>query len=171
MLRSKGLVNDYKVRTHDIYYTNQDLNELSENQMKNAFIRLRSCNDSNYKIQNNLIDNKFRDKEVSATKLDQFEHKLFKLGYRKVFDTVKDDYHYYKDGMSSKIQLQQIEDIGLLVYYDNKDYYQFDLETQRKRLIDELNLYGFNIDYDVLGLDKLRTLYYGKEMYSKNQNG
>lgn len=73
--------------------------------------------------------------------------------------------------MSSKIQLQQIEDIGLLVYYDNKDYYQFDLETQRKRLIDELNLYGFNIDYDVLGLDKLRTLYYGKEMYSKNQNG
>ena len=52
--------------------------------------------------------------------------------------------------MSSKIQLQQIEDIGLLVYYDNKDYYQFDLETQRKRLIDELNLYGFNIDYDVL---------------------
>ena len=73
--------------------------------------------------------------------------------------------------MSSKIQLQQIEDIGLLVYYDNKDYYQFDLEIQRKRLIDELNLYGFNIDYDVLGLDKLRTLYYGKEMYSKNQNG
>lgn len=171
LLRSKVLVNDYKVRTHDIYYTNQDLNELSENQMKNACIRLRSCNDSNYKIQNNLINNKFRDKEVSATKLDQFEHKLFKLGYRKVFDTVKDDYHYYKDGMSSKIQLQQIEDIGLLVYYDNKDYYQFDLETQRKRLIDELNLYGFNIDYDVLGLDKLRTLYYGKEMYSKNQNG
>ena len=91
LLRSKGLVNDYKVRTHDIYYTNQDLNELSENQMKNACIRLRSCNDSNYKIQNNLINNKFRDKEVSATKLDQFEHKLFKLGYRKVFDTVKDD--------------------------------------------------------------------------------
>lgn len=43
LLRSKGLVNDYKVRTHDIYYTNQDLNELSENQMKNACIRLRSC--------------------------------------------------------------------------------------------------------------------------------
>ena len=38
--------------------------------------------------------------------------------------------------MSSKVQLQQIENIGLLVYYDNKDYYEFDLEIQRKKLID-----------------------------------
>lgn len=73
--------------------------------------------------------------------------------------------------MSSKIQLQQIEGVGTLVYYDNKDYYEFDLETQRKMLIDDLNSYGFHIDYDSLGLDKLRTLYYGKEMFSKNQNG
>lgn len=60
--------------------------------------------------------------------------------------------------------------IWLLVYYDNKDYYKYDLETQRKKLIDDLNSYGFDYDYDVLGLDKLRTLYYGKEMYSDNQN-
>ena len=88
-----------------------------------------------------------------------------------MFDTIKQDFHYYKDGMNSKIQLQQIENIGTLVYYDNKDYYGFNLETQRKMLIDELNSYGFNISYDNIGLDKLRTLYYGKEMYSKNQNG
>ena len=31
--------------------------------------------------------------------------------------------------------------------------------------------YGFDFGYDILGLDKLRTLYYEKEMYSKNQNG
>ena len=77
-------------------------------------------------------------------------------------------YNYYKHG---KVQLQQIENIGLLVYYDNKDYYEFDLEIQRKKLIDELNSYGFDFHYDISGLDKLRTLYYGKEMYSKNQNG
>ena len=29
----------------------------------------------------------------------------------------------------------------------------------------------FDLNYDTLGLDKLRTLYYKKEMYSKNQNG
>ena len=41
----------------------------------------------------------------------------------------------------------------------------------RKKLIDELNSYGFDFNYSDLGLDKLRTLYYGKEMYSENQNG
>lgn len=170
LLKNNGLVNDFKVTTHDIYYTDKNLDGLSENEMKNACIRLRSGNNSNYKIQNNLIDD-LDLKEVSSAELDDFENRLDKLGYKKVFDTTKKDFHYYKEGMSSKVQLQQIEDIGLLVYYDNKDYYEFDLETQRKKLIDELNSYGFNFNYDILGLDKLRTLYYKKEMYSKNQNG
>ena len=39
------------------------------------------------------------------------------------------------------------------------------------KLIDELNSYGFHFKYNDLGLDKLRTLYYGKEMFSENQNG
>ncbi|MGN1323065.1 MAG: hypothetical protein ACI4VT_03590 [Bacilli bacterium] len=170
LLKNNGLVNDFKVTTHDIYYTDKNLDGLSENEMKNACIRLRSGNNSNYKIQNNLIDD-LDLKEVSSAELDDFENRLDKLGYKKVFDTTKKDFHYYKEGMSSKVQLQQIEDIGLLVYYDNKDYYEFDLETQRKKLINELNSYGFNFNYDILGLDKLRTLYYKKEMYSKNQNG
>ena len=72
--------------------------------------------------------------------------------------------------MNSKIQLQEIDNIGLLVYFDNSNYYGYDLDTQRNKIIDELNSYGFNFNYDELGLDKLRTLYYGKEMYSKNQN-
>lgn len=171
LLKNYGLINDFKVETHDIYYTNQDLNGLSENQMKNACIRLRSCNKSNYKIQNSLDNINFAEKEISATKLPDFESRLVKLGYKKVFDTTKKDFHYYKTGMSSKIQLQQIDDIGLLVYYDNSEYYNLEFEIQRKKLIDELNSCGFNFVYDILGLDKLRTLYYGKEMYSKNQNG
>ena len=170
LLKNNGLVNDFKVTTHDIYYTDKNLDGLSENEMKNACIRLRSGNNLNYKIQNNLIDD-LDLKEVSSAELDDFENRLDKLGYKKIFDTTKKDFHYYKEGMSSKVQLQQIEDIGLLVYYDNKDYYEFDLETQRKKLINELNSYGFNFNYDILGLDKLRTLYYKKEMYSKNQNG
>ena len=73
--------------------------------------------------------------------------------------------------MNHRIQLQEIKDIGLLVYYDNSDYYNLPLDAQRMKLIDELNSYGFELKYDDLGLDKLRTLYYKKEMYSKNQNG
>jgi hypothetical protein len=72
--------------------------------------------------------------------------------------------------MKSRIQLQQIENIGLLLYYDNPDYYDMSLQEQRKALIDELNSYGFEFSYEQLGLDKLRTLYYNREMYSENQN-
>jgi len=38
-------------------------------------------------------------------------------------------------------------------------------------LLNELNTYGFTFNLNDLGIDKLRTLYYGKKMYSKNQNG
>ena len=170
LLKSKGLSNDYNVTTHDIYYTNKDLNGMSENEMKNACIRLRSCNNNSFEIQNNLIDGLSK-KKVSKIFLKGFEKKIAKYGYKKIFDTIKNDHHYFKEGMNSKIQLQEIDSIGLLVYFDNSNYYDLDLNTQRNKLIDELNLYGFDFKYDDLGLDKLRTLYYGKEMYSKNQNG
>ena len=170
LLKSKGLANDYNVTTHDIYYTNKDLNGMSENEMKNACIRLRSCNNNSFEIQNSLIDGLSK-KKVSKLFLKGFERKIAKYGYNKIFDTIKKDHHYFKEGMNSKIQLQEIDSIGLLVYFDNSNYYDLDLDTQRNKLIDELNLYGFDFKYDDLGLDKLRTLYYGKEMYSKNQNG
>lgn len=170
VLKDHGLINDYNVITHDIYYTNKDLNGMSENEMKNACIRLRSCNNEDFKIQNNLLS-EINIIGVEQKSLKEFEERLRNFGYRKVFDTIKKDHHYYKDGMNSKIQLQEIENIGLLLYYDNGNYYELDLDTQRIKLIDELNSYGFDFKYDELGLDKLRTLYYGKEMYSKNQNG
>lgn len=169
VLNNDGLINDFKVKTHDIYYTNKDLNGLSENQMKNACIRLRSCNDEDFNIQNKMNLHIFRNK-VKIKKLSKFEKKLEKYGYKKVFDTLKEDYHYFKDGMTSKVQLQQVKDIGLIVYFDNKVYYDLPEEEQRKKLIDELNSYGFNIKYTDLDLDKLRTLYYKKEMFSNNQN-
>ena len=168
MLEEQGLKKVYEVTTHDIYYTDKDLNGFTEREMKNACIRLRSCNDSNYVIQNDLSD--LNIKEVSKEELSFFEEKLSKLDYKKVFDTVKKDYHYIKDGMNSKIQLQEIDDIGLVVYYDNKAYYGYDENIQRQKLIEELNTYGFNVNNDSLDIDKLRTLYYGKETYSLNQN-
>ena len=170
LLRKNGLINDFNVVTHDIYYTNKNLDGLSENQMKNACIRLRSCNNKDYKIQNNLI-NELKTTQVKQKELKEYEHKLSEFGYRKIFDTIKKDHHYYKEGMNSKVQLQEIENIGLLVYFDNSNYYKYDLDTQRNKLIDELNSYGFNFNYDELGLDKLRTFYYKKKCTSKNQNG
>ena len=170
LLKEHDLINDRNIITHDIYYSNKNLDNLTENEMKNACIRLRSVNNSPYKIQNNLIKDIKEDK-VDINSLEEYETKLLSLGYKKVFDTIKKDHHYFKEGMNSKIQLQEIDNIGLLVYFDNSNYYKYDLDTQRNKLIDELNSYGFNFNYDDLGLDKLRTLYYKKEMFSKNQNG
>ena len=73
--------------------------------------------------------------------------------------------------MKSRIQLQDIDKIGLVLYYDNPDYYHLPLDEQRKELIDELNSYGFDFKYDELGTDKLRTLYHKEKKYSLNQNG
>ena len=171
ILKQNGLENDFNCTTHDIYYTNKNLSNLSENQIKQNCIRLRNVNfKDGYKIQNNRYFELAAD-VVSENELSKFESKLFKNGYRKVFDTIKKDHHYFKRGMNSKVQLQEIDDIGLLVYYDNSIYYDLPLDEQRNKLIDELNSYGFNFSYDTLGLDKLKTLYYKREMFSKNQNG
>ena len=171
MLRKNGLENDFNCETHDIYYTKYDLNGLTENEMKQKCIRLRNVNSKEgYKVENKLLDSLNID-FVSEDEIFEFESKLKENGYLKVFDTKKKDHHYRKEGMSTKVQLQEINDIGLLVYLDNSNYYELSLEEQRNKLIDELNSYGFNFKYTDLGLDKLRTLYYKEEKYSKNQNG
>ena len=100
-----------------------------------------------------------------------FEEKFKKYYWKKVFDTKKIDYQYVIGDMKSRIQLQVIEGIGLVLYYDNPDYYHLPIDEQRINLIDELNSYGFDFKYSDLGLDKLRTLYEGKMCFSKNQNG
>ncbi len=181
ILNKCGAINTHNYKTHDMYWTNKDLKNMSENEMKNSCIRLRETqtideNDPNrihkksYRFQNtfNLIkENEY----LSADEVNKLISKIESEGYKKVFDTSKTDYQYQIGDMKSMIQLQNIENVGLLLYYDNPDYYTYSLDEQRKKIIDELNSYGFNFKYGKLGLDKLRTLYYGKEMYSKNQNG
>lgn len=170
LLKANGLKNEFNCTTHDIYYTNEILEDLTENEMKQKCIRLRNTSfKDGYRVQNNeFLD--LKSDIISKQELPTFENNLLKKGYTKVFDTKKKDHHYCKKGMNSKIQLQEIENIGLLVYYDNSMYYDLGLDEQRKKLIDELNSYGFKFNYNELGLDKLRTLYYKKELFSKNQN-
>ena len=171
LLSSKGLINDFNCVTRDIYYTKEDLDGLTENEMKKKCIRIRNVNSGDTcKIETNqLIE--LETNKISVEDYPKFEEMLLNNGYRKVFDTSKKDHHYFKDGMNSKIQLQEIDGIGLVLYFDNSLYYDLPLDEQRKKLIDELNMYGFDFKYDTLGIDKLRTLYYKKLMFSKNQNG
>lgn len=168
LLKSNGLNNDFNCLTHDIYFTNQNLDDLSENEMKEKCIRLRSVNGTYFKVQNSF--DVIAESTIPINNIDLFEKTMFDKGYKKVFDTKKVDHYYFKEGMTTKIQLQEIDKIGLLLYFDNKKYYGYTLEKQRKFLIDEINSYGFHFNYSDLGLDKLRTLYYKEKKYSLNQN-
>ncbi len=184
ILSSHNAINRFNCKTHDIYWTNKNLENMTENEMKNSCIRLRitegfggidfsGVSKISYRFQNvdNFIVNKDNQKELTLEEVHEYIKKIENNGYVKAFDTSKVDYQYSIGDMKSRIQLQDIENIGLLIYYDNPDYYELPLDVQRNALINELNSYGFDFDYDTLGLDKLRTLYYKKEMYSKNQNG
>ncbi len=184
LLVSNGFDNVYNCETRDIYWSNKDFNGMSENEIKRCCVRFRWSkgfggslyeNDSfaksgfqNYLIFDNLAENSFM---CPIEDLDEFEEKFKKYYWKKVFDTKKIDYQYSKGDMKSRIQLQEIENVGLVLYYDNPDYYGLEVGEQRNKLIDELNSYGFDFNYNDLGIDKLRTLYFGKECYSKNQNG
>lgn len=149
MLKKHGLSLVFKCKTHDVYYAKMSsFDGLTENEIKNKCIRLRNP------------------QKNDETKIKE----LLSDGYQKVFDTTKKDFHYANTTMKSRIQLQIIDKIGLVVYYDNPDYYKYSLEEQREHLINELNAYGFNFTKEYLGIDKLRTLYYGKYLFSKNQN-
>ena len=72
--------------------------------------------------------------------------------------------------MKSLIQIQNIENLGLILYYDNPDYYHLEEDDQRNALMCELNSYGFEFDINTLGVDKLKSFVHKKQMFSKNQN-
>ena len=184
ILNNSGAVNRFNCKTHDIYWTNKNLDNMTENEMKNSCIRLRITegfggidfsgkSTKSYRFQNadNFVVTKNNQSEFTLDEVNKYISEIESKGYKKVFDTEKLDYQYSIGNMKSRIQLQAIKDVGLLVYYDNPDYYDLPLDEQRNKLIDELNSYGFDFNYDTLGLDKLRTLYYKKKMFSKNQNG
>lgn len=183
LLLSHGAKNVWNITTHDIYWSDKNFDGMSENEIKRSCIRFRYHSKvgtkkdfkffdkgrfQNYKVFDENSDNQF---DVYIRNLKKYEKLFESRGYKRVFDTKKNDYQYVIGDMKSRIQLQEIEGVGLLLYYDNPDYYEMDEEEQRLALIEEINSYGFDISKDTLGLDKLRTLYLKKEMFSKNQNG
>lgn len=178
MLTNAGAFNVFNCETRDVYWTFHDLRGMTEKQMKNACIRYRQCTNltsdrpgpaimQNYPMADKRNVGEFF---VPTETLEAFDKGLQAQGYMKVFDTRKFDYQYATPSMRSRIQLQQIDNIGLVVYYDNPDYYHMRPDEQRVALIRELNSFGFGIPETQMGLDKLRTLFTGQLCYSANQN-
>lgn len=188
ILESANAKNEYNCITHDLYWTNktqEELMKMSENQIKKSCVRYRFGNGfggeklekkqptkmgkfDNYQIFDKEKNDRFDEK---VRKIKKYNKNFEKHGWRLIFDTIKTDYQYSIENMKSRIQIQDIKDLGLVLYYDNPDYYHLPEEEQRLALIRELNSYGFDFNEDILGIDKLKTFVHGTNMFSKNQNG
>ena len=188
LIEKVGGQNVFNCETHDLYWTNiayDQLITMTENQIKKSCVRFRmtsgfggSCFSGDFDMKMtfenfNVFDGGREDK-FSCQDMDEFKQiqdKLESNGWHMVLDTFKVDYQYKIGDMKSALQFQEIDNIGLLLYYDNPEYYEMSEENQREMLLKELNEYGFNFDKDELGIDKFRTLLTGATQYSKNQNG
>lgn len=173
-------VNVFTCETHDIYYTNEDLNGMSEEEMKKSCVRFRyvegisgiryDVNEKqkswieNYHVYDEKHENRFF---CEVENFRVYEEELLKNGFKKVFDTKKIDYQFRIKDMKSMIQLQLIDDVGLVLYYDNPDYYGLDKNIQRDKLIEEIETYGID-SFENKDIDKLRSLYYKKIIYNED---
>lgn len=177
ILQQHGARLMFACKTHDVYWSKQQFINMTEAQIKSACVRYRSVTrqgdtKEHTSLQNDKIVNAASAVELPSIKnytLSELEKFFHKIGWRKVFDTTKTDCQFKIGSIKSCIQLQNIEGIGLLLYYDNPDLYHLPEDEQRKALIDELNTYGFNFTYDTPGVDKLRSLHTGQLCFSMNQ--
>lgn len=179
MLVSQGFDNVYNCHTKDIYWSNKKFDEMSEEEIKDSCVRFRyseafggtlykrgsipKSGFQHYQIFDNLAEDNFMCFEEDVLK---FEKKFQDYYWKCVFKTEKDDYQYEAGGMKSRIQLQIIDEIGLVLYYDNPDYYEYSKEEQKRLLIAELNNYGFSFSEKEKNIDKLRSLYFKKLIFS-----
>lgn len=173
-------INFFICETHDVYYTDKDLNGMSEEEMKNSCVRFRYVeaiggiryneNETrkswieNYHVYDEKHENRFF---CELENFRVYEEELLKNGFKKVFDTKKKDYQFRIGDMKSMIQLQVIDDVGLVLYYDNPDYYNLDKNIQRDKLIEEIETYGID-SFENKDIDKLRSLYYKKIIYNED---
>ena len=127
ILQQHGARLMFACKTHDVYWSKQQFINMTEAQIKSACVRYRSVTrQGNAKehtsLQNDQIVNAAFVEELPPIKnytLSELEKFFHKIGWRKVFDTTKTDYQFKIGNMKSCIQLQNIEGIGLLLYYDN----------------------------------------------------
>lgn len=169
ILLKNGFINTYKTHTRDIYFGKDvDFRDMDEEGIKNSLIRLRNFE----RFENmKLFDSEMPDIITLDFKtMLEYLQKLFSQGYDVVFDTRKSDWIYKKGECYH--QLQDINDIGLLDYVYNREIFDkgLDADEQFEELKRQMLALGFHLEYEQ-GVDKLRSLYNQKLMFSTNQIG
>lgn len=164
LLKKQKVDNYFNTCVKDIYYSKKDINKLQEmasNDIKESCIRIRFSksitNNSRYKkfrIQNyEGLLNIFNDDFYAYREFDNIQRKLIENGFKKVISTEKIDYQY----MDGYLQLQDVQDIGLIVYYYNPKYFYESVDVQKKLLTQELKEIGFEFK-SLQEIDRLKIL-------------
>ena len=159
------------------YYCNKDISNMTEKEIEAICIKAsKNCN--GFSIQNNdllkkRIDiNHFTEEEkelllkdsISLDEIEYYEKCLSELGFKKKIECKEKHYYYKSNEDNVIIELQKVEGVGLLLYYDNPKYFSMSVEEQKKQLIEDLIYdYGFDIPDDCEIFDKLRYIYHRKE--------
>lgn len=164
LLNKKQIYNYFNTSTKDIYFSKEKISDLkrqSEEEIKNKSIRIRFNKsikkDSKYeffRIQNyrNLLDI-FEDKKYLTKDYKIIEKQLIENGFNKIIETNKVDYQY----MNGYLQLQDVENIGLIVYYYNPKYFFEPVSKQEEILTKELKEIGF-VFKKTRQIDRLKEL-------------
>ena len=173
MLKEKNIASELKFEVKDIYYSKipeEELKNMKEQEIKKNCIRLRFTKRvgqelTRFNIQNSeKLLNIFKKKEFKIKEFEKVEKQIIENGFKKIIEGNKSDYQY----LNGCLQLQNVEGIGMMVFYYNPEYYYLDEDEQiyflRKKLIE----LGFEFKNEE-GLDRLRTILNNKNCYSKNQ--
>ncbi len=163
-LLNQGFSVFFKRRTIANYYLppNEEIGE--HKTLKDRCVRLRTS----FKIDEEIRKLGFRkldlsesqdEEKLSLKEAKKLEKQLLKDGYQLIHTDDKTDFVYILKEKDLAFQIQDIEGLGIIVAYDNKDYYNLPSKKQREKLIKDVEHYGIKIqDYNQVdrftGIDK-----------------
>lgn len=171
-MRIAGFENICTTGIEERYYCDKDISNMTENEIEVICLKAsKNCN--GFSIQNNDslkkridVDHLTEEEKelilkdsISFDEIDYYEKCLLELGYEKKIVCKEQHYYYQNKEDNVIIELQKVEGIGLLLYYDNPQYFNMSIDEQKKQLISDLSYnYGFDIPEDCINFDKLRFI-------------
>lgn len=169
-----GFKNICNTVVEERYYYDKDISNMTENEIETICLKVsKNCND--FSIQNNDLLKKRAESNCLSTEenelilkdsifpdeINSYEKCLILLNYEKKIECKEQHYYYQNVEDNVIIELQKVEGVGLLLYYDNPRYFNMSIEEQKRQLIEELIYnYGFDIPDDCNNFDKLRYIYH-----------
>lgn len=170
-LKIAGFENVCNTVIEERFYCDKDISNMTESEIETICLKVcRNCN--GFSIQNNDLlkkrihlhngETKLLLKDsISLDEIEYYEKCLLELGFEKKIECKEKHYYYQNTEDNVIIELQKVEGVGLLLYYDNPKYFSMSLEEQRRQLIEDLTYnYGFDIPNDCNIFDKLRYIYH-----------